>query len=195
MSRLDNARPPRKPAGRRAWVDAASVALLLLAGCAAPWTVVTRADPAPFAGQRRYALSVETQGLRLNGRAAPEQGAEAQAAAAGARAALSRGFERAFSEEARRAGLEIGAEAPFAVRVAFASVDPGFFGPRSQGPSLTRAEVEILAAGGAVLERVRMESRTPGDARHASAEARLEEDGARLGESVARYLRERSLAP
>ncbi|WP_437677526.1 hypothetical protein [Sorangium sp. So ce131] len=155
---------------RRSFLAAALLGFAALAGCGPRWRVVTQANPAPFVGQRHFAvMPVDYTGLRVGGK--PEsmylddKDEKGQSSFFGDKAAIDEEFAKALIEGAKEEGIEVERtpgpmSAPFLLRPYIAYLEPGHYAVVSSSPSELVLTLRITAPDGRVLDEVQFSSRT-----------------------------------
>jgi hypothetical protein len=170
----------------------AGLAAALLSNCAGPrpaWRIVKQVNPAPFAGERRFKLSIDFPEMRFNGKTEPqyaETGSGGEPGWVRARDGFSEafivGFTKATDVEVAQTG------ALYVVKVSVGNMDPGAYVGMSQSESTTPIVVQVTTPSGAVLDEVVMRHHTVGGTPTPSPDPRMSIDAVELGELVSSYL-------
>ncbi|KYF89706.1 hypothetical protein BE20_19815 [Sorangium cellulosum] len=196
---------------RRSFIAAALLGAAALVGCAPSWRVVTQASPAPFVGQRYFALMpIDFVGLQIIDQSedrylASKDGDDYQRFMAD-KDSINEEFAKALVEDAKEEGIEVAeaagtTSAPFVLKPYVGYMNPGFYAVVSSAPSQIRLTLRITTRDGKVLDEVQFSSRTPSpipntalsaaDADKLTMGGRWREDARVIGAYAARYLASR----
>ncbi len=169
---------------------------LVLGGCGPQWTVVKQAEPSPMTSSSKFvAHKVTLEGLRVGEKSEADwmsdKDADAKKNWEGDKVAMGQEFVSGFESSLDGAHL-VSTIAPaqagaFGVRAKFDSYEPGFYAAVASAPARIEATIDIVDAGGNVLDQFKVSAAATG----MSGGQRARSCANQIGAIAAKYVKKR----
>jgi hypothetical protein len=188
-----------KHVGLSFWPIVAAFLFFFSMGCGPPWVVVVQATPNPFVNQRQFSLEpVHMENLTIGEKSEAawqsEKDAEQRSSWQQDKSSFATNFITHLSGEIPELRLLAGPPPDprtFIIRPTVTYIEPGFYAYVASHATEVRMTLQILNAGGGILDEIKIEVAVAATLTNPSTGGRLRDAGDKLGDIVAEYLRTR----